>query len=76
MRRCILHLQRVTFLGTRKTSPLSWPKLTGFDLKARQVMVAQPGGRKVTHPYDSLIVAAEIRQSYFGHDEIRTGRLG
>ena len=32
-------------------------------------MVAQPGGRKVTHPYDSLSVAAGVGPSYFGNDE-------
>ncbi|MGB9324963.1 MAG: NAD(P)/FAD-dependent oxidoreductase, partial [Pseudolabrys sp.] len=42
---------------------------TGFDLKARHVTALQPGGRKVTLSYDSLIVAAGVGQSYFGHDE-------
>ncbi|MGB9348377.1 MAG: NAD(P)/FAD-dependent oxidoreductase [Pseudolabrys sp.] len=42
---------------------------TGFDLKARHVTAVQPGGRKVTLSYDSLIVAAGVGQSYFGHDE-------
>jgi NADH:ubiquinone reductase (H+-translocating) len=43
--------------------------VTGFDLKARSVTTVQPGGRKVTLSYDSLIVAAGVGQSYFGHDE-------
>src|SRR5262249_28830648 len=29
----------------------------------------EPGGRTVSLPYDSLIVAAGVGQSYFGHDE-------
>ena len=29
----------------------------------------QPGGWEATLPYDSLIVAAGVGQSYFGHDE-------
>ena len=56
-------------LRNRKNVAVELAELTGFDLKARQVMVAQPGGRKVTHPYDSLIVAAGVGPSYFGHDE-------
>ena len=56
-------------LRNRKNVAVELAELTGFDLKARQVMVAQPGGRKVTHPYDSLIVAAGVGLSYFGHDE-------
>ena len=44
-------------------------EVTGFDLKARHVTALQPGGRKVTLSYDSLIVAAGVGQSYFGHDE-------
>ena len=44
-------------------------EVTGFDLKARHVTAVQPGGRKVTLPYDSLIVAAGVGQSYFGHEE-------
>ena len=56
-------------LRNRKNVAVELAELTGFDLKARQVMVAQPGGRKVTHSYDSLIVAAGVGPSYFGHDE-------
>ena len=44
-------------------------EVTGFDLDAKQVMVTRPGGREVTLPYDSLIVAAGVGGSYFGHDE-------
>jgi NADH:ubiquinone reductase (H+-translocating) len=43
--------------------------VTGFDLKARSVTTVQPAGRKVPLFYDSLIVAAGVGQSYFGHDE-------
>ena len=44
-------------------------EVTGFDLKARHVTAVHPGGRQVTLSYDSLIVAAGVGQSYFGHDE-------
>ena len=43
--------------------------VTGFDLEAREVSVVRPGGRAVKLPYDSLIVAAGVGGSYFGHDE-------
>jgi NADH dehydrogenase len=39
------------------------------DATARQVVAQRPGGERVTLPYDDLIVAAGVRQSYFGHDE-------
>jgi NADH dehydrogenase len=44
-------------------------EVTDLDLKARCVSAVQPGGRKVMLSYDSLIVAAGVGQSYFGHDE-------
>jgi NADH dehydrogenase len=43
--------------------------VTGFDLVERRVAVTRPGGREDSLPYDSLIVAAGVGQSYFGHDE-------
>jgi NADH:ubiquinone reductase (H+-translocating) len=39
------------------------------DARAREVVAQRPGGERVTLPYDDLIVAAGLRQSYFGHDE-------
>jgi NADH dehydrogenase len=39
------------------------------DAKAQQVIVRRPLGEHVEVPYDHLIVAAGVRQSYFGHDE-------
>jgi NADH:ubiquinone reductase (H+-translocating) len=44
-------------------------EVTGFDLAAREVTAVRPDGVADTHPYDSLIVAAGVGQSYFGHDE-------
>jgi NADH dehydrogenase FAD-containing subunit len=43
--------------------------VTGFDLEARHVTAAQPGGRLLNLSYDSLIAAEGAGQSYFGHDE-------
>jgi NADH dehydrogenase len=42
---------------------------TGVDVEARVVTAARPEGGTVDLPYDDLIVAAGMRQSYFGHDE-------
>jgi NADH dehydrogenase len=44
-------------------------EVTGFDLVEHEVAVTRPGGAEVALPYDSLIVAAGVGQSYFGHDE-------
>jgi len=39
------------------------------DVEARSVRAERPGGDPIEVPYDDLIVAAGVRQSYFGHDE-------
>jgi NADH dehydrogenase len=44
-------------------------EVTGFDLEARRVLAVRPGGSPIEFPYDDLIVAAGVEQSYFGHDE-------
>jgi NADH dehydrogenase len=44
-------------------------EVTGFDLAERRVLATRPDGREAVLPYDSLIVAAGVGQSYFGHDE-------
>ena len=44
-------------------------EVTGFDLERRVVHATRPLGDAVEVPYDSLIVAAGVTQSYFGHDE-------
>src|SRR5262249_9351727 len=35
----------------------------------KTVAVVRPDGRRAALPYDSLVVAAGVGQSYFGHDE-------
>jgi NADH:quinone reductase (non-electrogenic) len=45
-------------------------EVTGFDLDRRIVHATTLGVRDVEIPYDSLIVAAGVTQSYFGHDEL------
>jgi NADH:ubiquinone reductase (H+-translocating) len=44
-------------------------EVTGFDLDNRVVKALDPVGNRMEIPYDSLIVAAGGRTSYFGHDE-------
>jgi NADH dehydrogenase len=44
-------------------------RVTGFDLARRVVRATLIPGEDREFPYDSLIVAAGVTQSYFGHDE-------
>jgi NADH dehydrogenase len=44
-------------------------EVTGFDLERRVVHTTVADRMPVEYPYDSLIVAAGVTQSYFGHDE-------
>ena len=44
-------------------------EVTGIDAARRQVLARRPLGEQVEFGYDYLIVAAGVRQSYFGHDE-------
>ena len=46
-------------------------EVTGFDLDRRVVHATSAAGLHALEiPYDSLIVAAGVQQSYFGHDEL------
>jgi NADH:ubiquinone reductase (H+-translocating) len=45
-------------------------EVTGFDLDNRLVHAKSVFQEPVDVPYDSLIVAAGVVQSYFGHDEL------
>jgi NADH:quinone reductase (non-electrogenic) len=42
---------------------------TGIDAAGRRVQARRPLGEQVEFGYDYLILAAGVRQSYFGHDE-------
>jgi NADH dehydrogenase FAD-containing subunit len=42
---------------------------TGIDADARKLIAVRPIGDRLEFEYDDLIVAAGMRQSYFGHDE-------
>ena len=39
------------------------------DVPGRTVVADRPDGERITVPYDDLVVAAGVQQSYFGHDE-------
>jgi NADH:ubiquinone reductase (H+-translocating) len=51
-------------------------EVVGFDLDAGVVHASMFGLRTLQIPYDSLIVAAGVNQSYFGHDEFSYTRRG
>ena len=44
-------------------------EVTDVDVEAREVLAVRPFGGTIRVPYDDLIVAAGVQQSYFGHDE-------
>jgi NADH dehydrogenase len=44
-------------------------EVVDFDPAGRRVIAVRVGGDRVEFGYDHLIVAAGVRQSYFGHDE-------
>ena len=44
-------------------------EVTDFDVAGRRVIARRVGGDRLEFGYDELIVAAGVRQSYFGHDE-------
>ncbi|MFZ0047183.1 MAG: NAD(P)/FAD-dependent oxidoreductase, partial [Streptosporangiaceae bacterium] len=44
-------------------------EVVDFDTAGRRVIAKRVGGDRLDYAYDDLIVAAGVRQSYFGHDE-------
>src|SRR3954451_2360758 len=44
-------------------------QVTAVDVVSRTVTLERPGGGDLQLGYDDLVVAAGVRQSYFGHDE-------
>ena len=43
--------------------------ITDVDVGRRRIQGLRPTGRPIEIPYDDLVVAVGVRQSYFGHDE-------
>src|SRR5262245_32450536 len=44
-------------------------EVIGVDLERRQIVAWAPDRGEATFPYDYLVVATGVEQSYFGHDE-------
>jgi NADH:ubiquinone reductase (H+-translocating) len=44
-------------------------EVTGIDAAGKRVVARRPLGEQIEFGYDYLILAAGVRQSYFGHDE-------
>jgi len=44
-------------------------EVNGIDAERRRVLARRPLGQQIEFGYDYLILAAGVRQSYFGHDE-------
>ena len=44
-------------------------EVTGIDPGSRKVQARRPLGQQIEFSYDYLVLAAGVRQSYFGHDE-------
>ena len=44
-------------------------EVTGLDAAGRRVQARRPLGEQIEFGYDYLVLAAGVRQSYFGHDE-------
>jgi NADH:ubiquinone reductase (H+-translocating) len=56
-------------LKKHKNVECAMADVTSIDTDARRVIGVRPGGGRIEFGYDDLIVAAGMRQSYFGHDE-------
>jgi NADH:ubiquinone reductase (H+-translocating) len=44
-------------------------EVVDVDAAGRTIVAERPDGERIELPYDDLVVAAGVRQSYFGHDE-------
>jgi NADH:ubiquinone reductase (H+-translocating) len=44
-------------------------EVTDVDVVSKRVIALRVGGDRVEYGYDDLIIAAGVRQSYFGHDD-------
>jgi NADH:ubiquinone reductase (H+-translocating) len=58
-----------SLLSKHKNVECELAQVVDFDVSERKVKAIRPNGEPVDLPYDDLIVAAGVQQSYFGHDE-------
>jgi NADH:ubiquinone reductase (H+-translocating) len=56
-------------LSKVKNAEFVLAEVTGLDVAERKVVARRPLGEEVEFEYDYVILAAGVRQSYFGHDE-------
>src|SRR5262249_44245730 len=56
-------------LAKHKNVEFVLAEVTGLDADGRTVTARRPLGEELEFGYDYLILAAGVRQSYFGHDE-------
>lgn len=56
-------------LKRRKHVECVLAEVIDVDAAGRRVLARRPGGDDIQLPYDDLIIAAGVNQSYFGHDE-------
>jgi NADH:quinone reductase (non-electrogenic) len=56
-------------LGKHRNVEFELAEVTGIDAEQRRVAARRPLGEPVEFGYDYLILAAGVRQSYFGHDD-------
>jgi NADH:ubiquinone reductase (H+-translocating) len=56
-------------LRKHKNTDCVLAEVVDFDVVSRRVLARRIGGDRIEFGYDDLIVAAGVRQSYFGHPE-------
>src|SRR5262249_52612105 len=56
-------------LGKDGNREFELAEVTGIDAAGKKVIARRPLGEEIEFGYDYLILAAGVRQSYFGHDE-------
>ncbi|MGH7893030.1 MAG: NAD(P)/FAD-dependent oxidoreductase [Candidatus Binatia bacterium] len=56
-------------LRTQRNATVGLLEVTGIDVKKRLVLVDYEGDEPQSFPYDYLVLATGVEQSYFGHDE-------
>jgi NADH dehydrogenase len=56
-------------LGKHRNVEFVIAEVTGLDPERRRVLARRPLGEPIEFGYDYLILAAGVRQSYFGHNE-------
>ena len=53
----------------QSNTTVAMAEVIGVDPERRQVLAHAPDGGEASFPYDYLVLATGVEQSYFGHDE-------